>query len=103
MAPFARAGGMGDVVGALSEELAKMGQDIRVVLPRYKEIQRQRYRLKRLPDLLEAPLGKKLELFMVQTTKLPYGGEVFFIDKPEYFERDELYGTPQGAYPDNDK
>ncbi|MBI4430190.1 MAG: glycogen synthase GlgA [Candidatus Omnitrophica bacterium] len=103
MVPFARAGGLGDVVGALVMELGKMGYDIRVILPKYKQIEQQRFRLKRYPDLLEVPMGRKIELFMVQSTKLPYGPEALFIDKPEFFDRDELYGTPQGPYPDNDR
>lgn len=103
MAPFARAGGLGDVVGSLTLELGKMGHDIRVVLPKYRQVQRQRFRLKRFPDLLEVPMGKKIELFMVQSTKLPYGPEALFIDKPEFFDRDDLYGTPQGPFADNDR
>ncbi len=103
MAPFARAGGLGDVVGSLMIELGKMGHDIKVILPKYKQVERQRFRLKRFPDLLEVPMGRKIELFMVQSAKLPYGPEALFIDKPEFFDRDELYGTPQGPFPDNDR
>ena len=27
--------------------------------------------------------------------------QYFFVDDPEYFDRDQLYGTAQGDYPDN--
>ena len=36
------------------------------------------------------------------TGKLPDGDvPVWFIDQPQYFDRDSLYGTPDGDYPDN--
>ena len=38
VAPFARTGGLGDVVGALPKALAARGHDIRVVMPLYQRI-----------------------------------------------------------------
>ena len=44
-APFAKEGGLGDVVGALPKYLARMGHDVRIVLPRYKSVNPEQYGL----------------------------------------------------------
>ena len=35
--PLAKTGGLADVVGALSRELVRLGHDVKLVLPRYKD------------------------------------------------------------------
>ena len=41
MAPLAKSGGLGDVVGALPPELARLDADVRIILPLYKQIKEQ--------------------------------------------------------------
>ncbi len=53
--PFAKAGGLGDMVGALADALARLGHDARVVLPRYYGIDLGR--LRRIGGPLGVPLG----------------------------------------------
>ena len=38
--PFIKTGGLGDVMGALPEALKKLGIDVRVVIPKYRDIKR---------------------------------------------------------------
>ena len=49
--PFAKTGGLADAVSALSIALAKLGHDVRIVLPRYYSISREKL------TKLEGPLG----------------------------------------------
>ena len=39
--PYAKSGGLADVAGSLPKELFKMGYDISVIMPRYKEVKQE--------------------------------------------------------------
>jgi glycogen synthase len=36
--PFAKTGGLADVIGSLPKELKRQGLDVRVILPKYEDI-----------------------------------------------------------------
>ena len=38
VSPYAKSGGLADVAGSLPKELLKMGYDISVIMPKYREI-----------------------------------------------------------------
>jgi len=100
--PFAKAGGLGDMVSALSIVLAKMGHDVRIVLPRYYSIDRSA--LEHLEGALGVPVGGGEEWCGVYSAGLPGAAPgspvgVYFIDHEAYFGRDGgLYGN--GFEPD---
>src|SRR5207247_7689211 len=91
LAPFAKLGGVSDVAASLSKELRRLGHDVRVVLPRYRQIDIGRYGLKPVVTDLFVPLG---------TDKLPATifegrlGEmvVYFVDCPALYDRDGMCG-----------
>ena len=102
MAPFAKTGGLADVIGSLPRELVKRGHRVSVFLPKYKNITRKGFPLKQAVKAIEIPVGFETEAGSVWTC--PFNGvTVYFVDRADYFDRDELYGTPAGDYPDNDR
>ncbi len=97
--PFAKTGGLADVVGSLPQALAGLGHSVSVYLPKYKQT--------RLPDakvLLRSvtiPFDDQYRFCSVLDGGKHSGVQFYFIDYPEFFDRDALYGTPAGDYPDN--
>lgn len=101
--PFAKSGGLGDVVSALAAELKKTGHDVRIVLPRYYDIDRTGMEL--FPSPLGVPLGFGEEWVGVYRTLLPETEvPVYFLDHEGLFGRKGIYGDHPGSeYPDNSR
>lgn len=105
MEPLAKVGGLADVVGALPKELQKLGCNVRVVIPLYRQV--RDYAKKaglRLRDL-------KRDVTVCMDF-LPYRGKikevvlgdvsVYLLENDIFFNREHIYSTPQGDYEDND-
>jgi len=86
--PFAKTGGLADVVGALPLALEKERQEVIIIMPRYKAIQDSKFKIIRLKnDISYSYIGKNIK--------------VYFIEDDEFFNRDFLYGDKTGDYKDN--
>ncbi|MGB7294870.1 MAG: glycogen synthase GlgA [Candidatus Aminicenantales bacterium] len=98
--PFAKTGGLADVAGALPKFLGSLGSEVAVILPLYRETRKKGLSLGRVVEHLEMDWSGKREGFSVLGRD---EGPVRFllVEKDEFFDRDQLYGTPQGDYPDN--
>jgi len=105
--PFAKTGGLADVSGALPKQIAELGHDIRVILPKYGSIQDAKFKLHEIGRLrdIEVPVGDDIHLVSVKSAAIPDSKvQVYFVDYPDYFVRDGLYTdakTGEG-YADND-
>jgi len=98
--PFAKTGGLADVAGALPKFLSPLGVEVRVVLPLYRETRKRNLPLRRVIESLEMEWnGEKVPFSVWESREGALGFLV--IEREEYFDRDFLYGTPQGDYPDN--
>jgi starch synthase len=97
--PYSKTGGLADVVGALPRALAALGHQVRVYLPRYRQT--------KFPDpqtvvrSITIPFDDKYRFCSVVTAGTTAGVRFYFVDYPPYFDRDALYGSPAGDYPDN--
>jgi starch synthase len=103
MVPFAKTGGLGDVTGTLPREVARLGNEVIAFVPRYKRIDPAKWGLKTEIDQLSVALGSEKEIGKIYSCKLEGGIQVYLVDHPEFFCREELYGTAAGDYPDNDR
>ena len=99
--PFAKTGGLADVAGSLPKALRKKGIDVRTVMPRYtRKIDPCRHRMESVGVSIEFEMDGKRRVGFVDVSEYD-DVPAYFIDEREFFDRDELYGTPQGDYPDN--
>jgi starch synthase len=96
-APFAKTGGLADVVGSLPRALAGLGHQVAVVMPRYGSIDVKSAR--RAYENLDVWFGPD----RYRSTLYAAGDDVpfYFVDCPPLYDRPGLYGDADGDYPDN--
>ncbi len=87
--PYAKTGGLADVVGTLPVHLKNLGIRTALFLPKYKGIKGT------LVNTVHIDMNTRYAVHVYAD------GDVYFIDYPEFFERDGLYGTEKGDFPDN--
>ncbi len=100
VAPFAKTGGLADVTGSLPKELKRMGHDVRIILPFYRTVAEGGFAVSDVMQRVTVPLGGREETGLLRQTSLD-DIPVYLLEHEEYFQRDYLYGTPAGDYPDN--
>lgn len=94
--PYAKTGGLADVTGALLKEYGSMKIDARLVLPLYRGIEKN-FSLMDTGANIKVPLGDGYQRGRI----LKAGNSAYFLKCDEFFDREDLYGTPYGDYPDN--
>ena len=101
--PFAKTGGLADVCGTLPTRVARMGHQTAVIMPAFRGIRDAGPSIESTDISFAIPMSdQKLVGCRLLKSRLPDGDvTVWFIDQPQYFERDSLYGTSTGDYPDN--
>ena len=86
--PFAKTGGLADVVGALPLALEDCGQEVIIIMPKYKCVTDVKFKITRVAkDISSSVIGKNIK--------------VYFIENNAYFNRDSLYMDKDGDYKDN--
>ena len=90
-APFAKTGGLADVVGALPPALVRLGDEVGVVMPKYRVAETSGAK----PVWLAMPLWVGPHFYAVDIHRLLHRGvQYFFVDCPVLYDRPEIYGSP---------
>jgi starch synthase len=101
-APYAKAGGLADVIGALPGAFKAIGHEPALIVPGYSSI---------LDKIETAPivrnrsikLGNDVERFSVLAATDPHDVPMYMIEHPGFFARADIYGEHGQDYPDNVK
>jgi len=98
--PFAKVGGLADAVPALAAELARQGHDVRLVIPRYADTDRDG--AEPIAGPLGIPMARSEYWTEVLEAPLPQEDEhtppvrVYMIEHLELFGGDAIYARPEG-------
>ncbi|OEF96293.1 glycogen synthase GlgA [Desulfuribacillus alkaliarsenatis] len=89
--PFAKTGGLADVVGSLPKELHSNKVNVRVILPKYGAISEEFVDKIQYKTSITVKVGWREQYCGIE--ELIYNGvHFYFIDNKYYFNRDKLYG-----------
>ena len=94
LTPFAKTGGLGDVVAGLSRFLSRDGHDVRIFLPFYRQISQRQETFVPVDFLQDVPLsfGHRYFTFSARTAKLPGSDvDVYFIDCPALYDHEGIF------------
>ena len=100
MVPFCKTGGLADVIGSLTPVLARLGHDVRVILPGHRSIDRLKFGFQKHDESFTAPVGDRHVSYGISSTTWN-GVDIYLIENDAYFGRAGLYGDASGDYPDN--
>jgi starch synthase len=99
--PWAKTGGLADVVSALPKTLAKMGHRISIFLPYYRQVAKVAPDAAVVLPSVTIPFPSYNRFVSILDGGLEDGVQTYFVDSPELFDREAFYATPSGDYPDN--
>jgi starch synthase len=99
VAPWAKTGGLADVMAGLPDALDALGHRVTIVLPRYRSVS--------LPEVESArrrvTIGSLDYEVVFQIARMPRARRIVFVECPPLFDREGIYGSGDADYPDNDR
>ena len=95
--PYAKTGGLADVIEGLPKALVKLGHEVAVFLPKYQGVEGSSVEM----TSMTIPQGTRLRFPAILNGGLHRGVRYFFLEDPFYFDREGIYGSKNHEYPDN--
>lgn len=100
--PFAKTGGLADVAGALPGALAKLGIEVSLFLPAYRDVFQSGQVIEDTGIEFEVPVGSKIVSGRFLRSTLPGSNvPVYLVEQSHYFDRPGLYNQDGRDYADN--
>ena len=101
VAPFAKTGGLADVLGALPQALERLGVRVSLILPAYRCVLQGGFPREDTGITFTLPVSGGTQEARLLRARVGRETPVYLMRADRYFDRDHLYGTPEGDYPDN--
>jgi starch synthase len=101
--PFARSGGLAEVIYALAQALVKLAHQVSVVLPLYRQVRESGCARAFTGHTLDIPLSWKTLPAEIHEAEIAPGLRYYFIGQDALFNREGLYGTLYFDFEDNNE
>jgi starch synthase len=101
ISPFSRAGGLADVSRSLPLALARLGHEVSICTPRYRQARNIKPPARLLKTNLEVPISWMKKPAQIFLSSLEDRVSVYLIDREDLYNREGLYGNEYGDYQDN--
>ena len=99
MVPYAKSGEVADVVGSLARALLELGHDVRVAMPRYKQLDAQQLGLELCLSSYPVPMNNHESLATAYCTTSVGSAPTYLIDSPRYFGQNTVSAYGDDAEP----
>ena len=101
IAPFAKTGGLGDVLASLPRALERLGLRISLIIPAYRSVLQGGFPLDDAGLGFTVPISNSREAGTLLKTKMGRDITVYLIRADQYYDREHFYGTHGEDYLDN--
>lgn len=103
-APYAKTGGLSDVISSLPIALNKLGHNVKIVIPKYSFIDTKKFKIKKTLSIMGVKMGNVEEWCSVYSTVHHKNVTIYFVEYENYFNREGLYhDSEMNDYSDNPK
>ena len=101
-APFAKSGELAEFCSSLPRYLTSLGFKVSLIMPKYRTPQIASLDAAVVFPEISVPLnGERVKASILRAEQKGY--DIYLVDNPKYFLRENIYGPPTGNYLDNDE